>query len=378
MTSSCRRPDGRPRSLGALVVVLVASSVLAFQEAATASSGRSNAGCDAVAYRVDGETVNVDPPNPDGPTVADLRLFIIDVTGVDEISGTFTVEGYLDLVWCDPRLASGPEAAGARRQVFLAGDAAVKLEQIWWPDLLFANAPAGRDAGKQILEIAADGTVEYRERFSATLEARYDLRRFPFDHQTLPLVIESFAWSSEALLFHEQGDKIGLGEEFEVPAWHTASVRTRIESKQEIRDRAPFSRWVLEIDVDRQAAYYVWKILIPLVLLVAASWTVFWMDDGSLGERMGVSLTGILTVVAYQFIIDADLPQISYLTFMDAVLFASFAMMVLTIIENVLVRAPNAGDRQTRERRKRFDRTCRWLFPAAYAGLLTLLVLTYL
>ncbi len=378
---------GRRHALGALITIFTAGPALASAPAASPSSARSNAGCSAVTYRVADRSTDLDessgghfttPPNPDGPTLADLSLFIIDVTGVDEIAGTFTVEAFLDLVWCDPRLAFASEA-GTERQTFITGDAALKLDQIWWPDLLIANASSGRQVEKQILELSADGSVEYQERFTATLENNFELRRFPFDRQTLPIVIESFAWSSAALIFHSEGDKLSFDSEFEIPEWHTASVRTRIDSKPQARDRAPFSRLVLEIEVRRQAAFYIWKVLIPLVLLVAVSWSVFWMENENLAERLGVSLTGILTVVAYQFIVADYLPRISYLTFMDAVLFTSFAMMVLTIVENVWAKASSATDSQAGdERMRRFDKTCRWLFPTVYGGLLVILALTYL
>ena len=52
----------------------------------------------------DGITFAV-PPNPDGPTLVSLGLYIVVITAISEIDNTFQIEGFLDLVWCDPRLA---------------------------------------------------------------------------------------------------------------------------------------------------------------------------------------------------------------------------------------------------------------------------------
>ncbi len=93
----------------------------------------------------------------------------------------------------------------------------------------------------------------------------------------------------------------------------------------------------MEIDVSRRFGFYIWKVLVPLFLLVAISWAVFWMIGDDLADRMSVSVTGILTVVAYQFIILDNLPRVSYFTLMDTVVTLSFGLMILTIVENVVV-----------------------------------------
>ena len=52
----------------------------------------------------------------------------------------------------------------------------------------------------------------------------------------------------------------------------------------------------------------------PLVLIVSISWSVFWMIGECLSCRMGIALTGILTVVAYQFATAKSLPNVAYFT----------------------------------------------------------------
>ena len=43
-------------------------------------------------------------------------------------------------------------------------------------------------------------------------------------------------------------------------------------------------------------------VVLPLTLLVVLTFSVFWMDRPSLGDRMDISFIGLLTVVAYQII----------------------------------------------------------------------------
>jgi hypothetical protein len=120
--------------------------------------------------------------------------------------------------------------------------------------------------------------------------------------------------------------------------------------------------------VERQSLFTVRLVIVPLLLIVVLSWSVFWMDQSSVGDRINVSFIGILTIVAYQFVLSEILPRISYLTWINGFLNVSYFVMCGTVAINLWVgvldrsgRAP-AGDR--------IDRRCRWLFPILYVGLL--------
>src|SRR6185295_19517355 len=99
-------------------------------------------------------------------------------------------------------------------------------------------------------------------------------------------------------------------------------------------------------------------------LLVILSWVVFWMTADSLSTSMGVSLTGILTVVAYQFSIVGNLPKVPYFTFTDAILSFSFLMTFATAAENMAVHLLQIRDRKATA--SRLDYSCRWIFPLVY------------
>ena len=74
----------------------------------------------------------VTPPNPDGPVTVDFGLYIIQVTDIDETSNTFRFEGFMDLIWCDPRNAFDPAERGVDKELFLEEGAKRELDEIWW------------------------------------------------------------------------------------------------------------------------------------------------------------------------------------------------------------------------------------------------------
>ncbi len=342
----------------------------------------SIASCDNKVYKVPNmpEGLNEEnsfaiPPNAEGPVIADLGLYIEEIAQINEIDNTFTVSGIMDLVWCDPRLKYEETESGAYK-LFLEEDAQERLNGIWWPDIVFANGVEAREISNEELVIHENGTVDYREKFTVILEAKYDLRKFPFDKQTLQIEIESFSWDQQSLQFHVEEQFIGFSDEFEIPEWRTENVSSRIEDVMEVGDRTPFSEFLMTINVSRQFGFYIWKVLFPLVILVMMCFAVFWMDDESLSSRLGVGFTGVLTVVAYQFIATGNLPKVSYLTLMDAYIAFSFIVMVAAIFQSVVACGYYKGGDQ--KLALNIDKSSRYLFPLFYLvgiGLLSVIFL---
>lgn len=315
-------------------------------------------------------------PNPTGQVIVDLGLHIVELTKVDEVTNTFNIEGFMDLVWCDPRMAyeveNGEELS---ERILLKDKAQTLLNEIWWPAVTIANQVNGRNIENQELVILSDGTIEYKEKFSAELEAHYDLKKFPFDRQKLEIEIESFAWHDDVLLFQMNEEKIGFSNDFEIAEWHIEKVESKIESVKDIQDRASFSEFLMEIVVVRQYEYYLWKIIIPLIFLVIISWSVFLMIGEKLADRLRFSMIGILTIVSFQFIISDILPRVSYFTLMDSFLSISFFIMLLTMFESVYVNNLDLIDEH--EEAKKIDLVCRIAFPSLYFISLIAIILIF-
>ena len=94
------------------------------------------------------------------------------------------------------------------------------------------------------------------------------------------------------------------------------------------------------------------------------SWSVFWMDEDSAAERINVSFIGILSVVAYNFVIIERVPEIPYLSLMDVFILTS--MLLLAASVGVSLRVALLRRQGQTEEGLHLDHRCRWLFPAVY------------
>lgn len=311
-------------------------------------------GPDAVATLPDGEPVPVR-----------VGLYVVDISNIDETSSTFGVDMAVVSEWKDERLAFD----GREDRTYIGERAEEFREGIWLPRIAAINVLGELHFGSVTIRVRPDGTVLFRGRVEALLQAPLDFHDFPFDHQVLPVVLESFAWDANEVEIIPDSRHDGFDPEFRLPEWEIVEVRASSKRQRRAGDDVEVSQMRFEIEVRRQTGYYLWKVLLPLIIVVAISWIVFYMSEEALGRRAGVSSTGVLTVIAYQFVVSSALPRVPYLTQMDLMTLVSVSTIGATMMVNLLVdrlrrRSPGSA--------LAVDRTCRVLFPLAYFGLLSL------
>jgi hypothetical protein len=311
----------------------------------------------------------VTPPSDNGPVSVSLGIYVLDITRIDETRNTFDVE--LDAVasWVDPRLAFEPKAGGSDRKVFVGDEARGIHSSIWTAQIGIANPVGSMGIQSEKLTIYADGRVETSVQVNATCRSNLDYREFPFDSQVLPLNLESFAWNNDVVELSIDHDRTGFAPDFAMAEWEFEALANREMDVTRVRDATPFSNLVFEIRIDRKSGFFLWKIFLTVIIIVSLTFVVFWMSDERLGRRAGVSSSGILTVIAYQFVTTASLPRVSYLTVADKVMTVSIVIVAATMVMSIIV---DGIDLENMALKVKIDRACRWAFPLAYFLLLAL------
>lgn len=319
------------------------------------------------------------PTTPRGePVDVAMGVYLIQVSNLDQINQTFEIEGYLEARWIDPRLAFDANEFGRDVKEYHEQRARDQLgETVWWPSIEIVNASAGGTLDRYWLRIEADGAVSLSMRFNATVTSAMDVRRFPFDQQQLRIPIESYYYGVDDVRFVVNDASTGFDRDRALPEWTITEVRTWVDEHDYVQygEFYPaYSRFNFELGIHRQWPFYLWKIFVPLLLIVAGSWSVFYVDD--LATNITTAFTIMLTVVAFNFSIADTLPKVPYLTFMDAVLLTSYVSVFLTLIQ-LLVTA-NMARRGRDDLAQALDVRSRWLFPPALAVVVALLALMLL
>ena len=99
-----------------------------------------------------------------------------------------------------------------------------------------------------------------------------------------------------------------------------------------------FSVVLVEVAAFRRSAYHMWNIMLPVFLITICCATVIAIppntDDGA-GSRLAVTLTLLLTTVAYKITATDTLPQLGYQTYIDEFIMTNFCFLVIVAFENL-------------------------------------------
>ncbi|GFO83472.1 MAG: hypothetical protein A49_30990 [Methyloceanibacter sp.] len=296
-----------------------------------------------------------------------------DIVNLDEVNETFQAELVIGAEWMDPRLAFDPVQVGADQKLFQGAWQFAEVFAGWWPQLLIVNEVGNGALNAVRVVVHSDGRVRFMEQRSVTLETPMQLAQFPFDRQKLEARIISFGDHSDQVLLKVDERILGATEEFvkrhrkvDIAQWEFESLELT-SGTADVRyygGNKVYSKIDLAISLKRQSANFVWKIIFPLIVLVLLMWAVFWLEVDNLSERLNLAFIGVLTIIAYQFIVDGTMPRISYFTFTDIILVYSFVTMALAIFESVIVYSLyRAGHQPLAER---VDLIAQWTFPMVY------------
>ena len=306
------------------------------------------------------DAVTVPPPQSTTPIPVKAGIFILNLVSLDEVTQTFTCTGYLTESWKDPRLAFTPRPGESTIRLYRKGS-------IWFPLLQFDNSASPRRLSSYLLIGQPDGTLSYTEKFAVTLSTDMYLRAFPFDSQNLEIVLHPFTDQMPGILLSVDPVTTGVSTASytPLPLWHTGTVTYRAVKSPitEAGQKIPF-HVIFKMQVIRNSEYYIYRIFLPLVLMVAVSWGVLWVPPNDLNSQLLISVTTVLTLVVFSVALSNILPPVAYLTFYDIFFLASFFFVLLAIGEPLLVHAAHNAHGQAAALAAR--RISRILLPLLY------------
>lgn len=333
-----------------LVVIALAAGWLAFDAAAADE-------CALPSMRTDER-----PGSKSGPTLVSLGLLVADVTRIDDVNQTMEGDFFVKLEWRDPRLV---DFAGCR----------FHRTAVWFPLIRLLNSSDLTSkhvfAADQV-QVHEGGRLTHVQRYFGSVSTYHQLQNFPFDRHKFRLRMADFDYPSSELVLVENKVFTRVANLLNVPDWKVHGVEANVANTFIEEFNNSFSMFAVEIDLSRNSSYYVGKVLVPMTLIVLMSWVVFWIDPAKFGPQVGLSVTAMLTLIAFQFTLTTSLPKVGYFTVLDQLLLGSTILVFLSLIEaTYAVRLVSRGQM---ERALRLDATCRWLFPLAFV-LLWLIVL---
>ena len=310
------------------------------------------------------------PQTSDLPVIVWTEFHLRDIYDVHDREETFDFSGVLTLTWQDDRQAFDPTETGFAEKVFQSDYQFNETFVGWFPQILLTNEAGSYQQRGIVLRIQPNGILTLIATIFATGKTELQLRRYPFDRQQLKAVFEVVGFDTGEVVLQTAPEAADPSyDRIRIPHWRLDTVRvsTRDITASYAGKRGVASGFIVSMEIQRNPLFTLRLIVLPLVIIVMLSWSVFWMDKSSVGDRAAVSFVGILTAVTFMILIGDQLPQISYLTWLNALLNLSFIVMSATVVINLVVGYMDKTDNH--KLGNRIDHACRWAFPLVYFGL---------
>lgn len=293
------------------------------------------------------------PPGPAGqPVEVAVGLRLIDVTGIEDTSQTIAVDFMVTQEWTDQRMAAFEGCQYG-------------LTEVWTPQIDVINSGRLFTRLEKTVEVLANDRLRQVQRYSGPLVFIYDAHRFPFDTQDILITLLSEVYAQENVVITIDESVTGRNPAaFNIPDWSISDVNAQIVTKHfEILNRN-HSAFEFHIPAERRSGYFLWKVIVPLMLIVFMSWTVFWINPSQVGPQISMSATSMLTLIAFQFAMGNMLPRLSYFTIMDRFVTGSTIIVFLALIESITTNYLVTINRENLA--LKIDRYCSWVFPVAF------------
>lgn len=293
------------------------------------------------------------------PTPVAVGVYLLDVFDVDDASQTITVDFVLWARWLDERIAS--DRAGRRQ---------FRLSEVWSPRLIVVNERSLERRLPEVVVVDAENRVLYAQRFSGTIASTSDLADFPFDQQLFRIYVIAGGYTREEVELVIEPDRTGRSQRLSVIDWEIGAVTAELSPFEYTADGRVFPGCAFAFSAKRHSGYYLWKVMLPLFIVVFMSWSVFWIDPTAAPAQIGVAATSILALIAYQFVLGDLVPRLSYLTRQDRFLVGSTVLVFAALVE--VIATSTLASQGNLPLAKRVDRWSRIVFPAVFLLLVVL------
>jgi len=163
------------------------------------------------------------------------------------------------------------------------------------------------------------------------------LKKYPFDSQICPLIIGSYGYPSEDMLYTWKKPKpLNIDDDppmaqFKLKTWDANTTVTSHTNRKVQAGYRKDSIAYIRFYFERQSGFFMLQMFFPLFLIVACSWVGFFIVKTDVPSRCGLGVTTVLSITKLGF--GGSKPQVPYPTALDAFVIISFFTVFGSLIE---------------------------------------------
>jgi hypothetical protein len=291
-----------------------------------------------------------------------VGLKLQQIINIDQPNEIINIAGTLRLDWTDPELAFNPDDCDCSSKWYTENEFNQFLKDVEgkWPDFTFFNQQGNRWSQTRFIQLDSNGRVNYLERFSTNFQVDFDWTAFPFDMQDFYIKIDMMN-DEDKYVFAPLENFDAIDPNHGEDEFILTDFDTQIDSVISSR-LVPTSRYTFHFSAPRHLDYYIFRIFIPILLIITVSYITFFLKD--YGRRIEIATGNLLLFIAFSWSLGENYPRMGYLTFVDAIMAITFFINTLVVALNVYYKWLEQNNQ--REKADRLEAPMNYIYPLAY------------
>ncbi len=264
------------------------------------------------------------PPPAAGPEKVTVGVYIQNVQHVDLATNSFSADFYVWLRWTDPDLDAP------------AGIEIMNLFESW----ALTKTELYEEPRKQ-----PDGSLVWLGRYQGQFNTALSVADYPFQKQTLRIVIEDGVENVNQVVYVPDEDPITVNPEitlagynFEAPriSFDTHTYPTSFGDVERVDGDRTYTRVMVEIPVTSPATSGIFKTILPLLIVLVAAALGVIIPASYVDSKVNVPITALIALVAMQFGVSSALPEVGYLPMIDLIYVLAYAAITSMLASAVV------------------------------------------
>ena len=200
--------------------------------------------------------------------------------------------------------------------------------------------------------------LRYNRIFNGTFQERMELGLFPFDKQPLKIELQAgheLRTRKAEKAQRSQSSRVWLtttetSKRPSIIAWrnfvqgnqyvidHDLYFNETVTDPNSSSERLSYAKLEIVMMIYRRPWFWLFNVILPNLVLTTSMLASYAEDHENLEGRCSITVTILLALVAFRYVIAERMPEISYSTLMDAYMLLSFGFVLLTILGQTLAK----------------------------------------
>jgi len=171
-------------------------------------------------------------------------------------------------------------------------------------------------------------SILYKTKGQYKFKNDFNFRSFPFDKQKIKIFVYQSRYELGAyqasISDWTKRELLALEKQNPITGWNIIGNKIDYKTYKGPNDQLYFDGVELTLDIERKSGYYIFKVILPIILILIVCWSAVWINPKEIESRLTITIVCLLSLIAYNFVIDSEMPKLEYLTIMDYIVLISY------------------------------------------------------